>query len=126
MGRKGFTLVELLVVVVLLGLTIIITAPVILGVLGNSRDSLNERQIEIVEDAAERWGMENLKVLSKIPDGSLCYIEISDLSNYLSNGDIKDPKTGDYMKGKIIVKHVGNQYTYTYTETVRDTTACEN
>ena len=118
MNKKGFTLVEMLTVIILLSLIAILTTPVVIGVLGESKDNLNKGQIQIVEKAAERWGISNLK---KLPSsGNSCYIEIADLEGYLSNSSgIKNPKTGQDMAGKIVITNTStsttsDKYTYKY------------
>lgn len=114
MNKKGFTLVELLTVIILLSLIALVTTPVIIGVLNSSKENLRDQQIQIVEKAAERWGVDNLKKLPTT-DNPYCYINISELGKYISNSaSIKDPKTGQTMNGRVLITKKGNQYEYKY------------
>lgn len=120
MDKKGFTLVELLTVIVLLGLIAVITTPVIIGVLQQSKKDLNDRQIAIIEEAAEKWGVQNMRKLPKA-DGGKCCLIIADLQSFLSNSSVKNTVTGEYMQGYVEVKankvSEGNiQYSYKYNE----------
>ena len=74
--RKGFTLVELLVVIVILGLLSLVVYPSVIKVINDNRTSAYESQIKIVEKAAKEWGVENP---SKLPDNR-CKISISTLT----------------------------------------------
>ena len=116
MNKKGFTLVELLTVIILLSLIALITTPVIIGVLGSSKQNLQTEQYKIIEKAAERWGMENL---NKLPNSGSCYINMGELQSYLSNSEnIKDPKTGKTLDGVVKITKTGNQYKYEYISTL--------
>ena len=46
-SRKGFTLIELLAVIVILAIIALIATPLILGIIGDTRKSSNERSIEL-------------------------------------------------------------------------------
>lgn len=46
MNKKGFTLIELLAVIVILAVIALIAAPIILGIIADSRESSNLRSIE--------------------------------------------------------------------------------
>ena len=53
MNKKGFTLVELLVVVVVLGLIAIVLVPIIQDTLNKSKNKINSINIKQVEDAGK-------------------------------------------------------------------------
>ncbi len=120
MNKKGFTLVELLTVIILLSLIALVTTPVIIGVLNSSKDSLQKEQIIIIEKAAESWSLPNLK---KMPgESQTCYITMSELEDYISNSDsIKDPKTGATMSGGVFITKNGAKYKYEYKSTLTGT-----
>lgn len=117
MNKKGFTLVELLTVIILLSLIALVTTPVVIGVINSSKKNLYEQQVRIVEKAAESWGIAHLKQLSKISsEMPQCYLDISELGPYLSNEDIKNPETGNQLEGKILIIKDGGNYSYKYKE----------
>ena len=63
MNKKGFTLVELLAVLIVLGVIATITTTVTLNQVNESKNKLNSEQIKIVQSAAIDYG--NDKGLSK-------------------------------------------------------------
>lgn len=73
MKNKGFTLVELLAVISILGVVMILVVPTMLRALGNSKKLLSEYDLEGVEDAGKMY-------VNDMDEG---------LRNYTYNG--KDP-----------------------------------
>ena len=55
MNKKGFTLVELLAVLVVLGIVVGITIPSINGILSNSRAKSEEAFVETIKDAMDMY-----------------------------------------------------------------------
>ena len=53
MNKKGFTLVELLAVIVILGLVATITSPILIGLIGDSRESAFKSSLTGVKKAIE-------------------------------------------------------------------------
>ena len=51
-SNKGFTLVELLAVIVILAIIALIATPVILGIIEDARKSANERSAELIKEGA--------------------------------------------------------------------------
>lgn len=60
MKNKGFTLIELLAVLVILSILALIVIPSVTGTIANSRESAYEKQIQVLETAAKKWGIENV------------------------------------------------------------------
>lgn len=113
--KRGFTIVELLTVIIILGAIALITFPKIQNSFYNSSEKLLEKQIQSIESVARTWGLTNISKL----DG--CYIltlEELKKSGLLENKDILNPKTKEELEGcvKIFYDESINQYTYTYTE----------
>lgn len=123
--RKGFTLTELLTVIVILGLIILVAYPSVLKVLNDSKERAYESQIKLVEKAAKEWGVENVTSLPDKCDGTL-NIELSDLINdgYINgtviNGKevIENPKKkGKGLTGNVQITYEcipSKKYTYKY------------
>lgn len=106
--RKGFTLVELLVVIVIIGMLSFIAYPSIIGIIKNSKESSYRSQIKIIEKVTQEWATSNPMKLPKIMENDdKCYceskcIKVSSLkeSGYLSFDDVKNPK-GGYLSGGV-------------------------
>jgi len=113
--RRGFTLIELIATMVILGLIALITIPTIQDALSKSKEGLLENQIKSIENIARSWGVKNI---SKVED---CYVLTLDelkQSGYLENDDVINPETKEELDGCIKINFDAsiNQYTYTYTE----------
>lgn len=96
MNKKGFTLVELLAVIVLLGLIALIAAPAITGIIKQSKDSLSDSQKQSIEMSAKNWATDNM---GKLPSNGNCIlVKLSTLqSGGYADLEIKDPKTGKIL-----------------------------
>ncbi len=108
-NEKGFTLVELLAVIVILALIALITVPIINGTINSSKERLEKEQYERVEQAVKTYTAKN------VSDDCAC-VSIDDLKQdgYLENVVIRNPKTGDAIDGiyTIIWSEETNQYEY--------------
>jgi len=65
--KKGFTLVELIAVLVVLSLISLITIPIVNNNLKKYRNNLYNDAIENIEQAAKNWGADNI---GKLPNSS--------------------------------------------------------
>ena len=117
--KKGFTLVELLVVIALLAVVAVLVTTSVIGILNRSRNSLSDSQIDTLEDAAEKWGTINA---DKMPynDGDTIDVDIKDLADegFLDSSDLENPKNGQDLCGvvRISYKADNNQYSYEFVE----------
>jgi type IV pilus assembly protein PilA len=118
MKRKGFTLVELLAVIAVLGLLIAIISPVVKKLINDSEDSLSKQQIEMIVGAAKRYMVDHGELL---PEGSNKFaVYIKDLINdgVIDNDEVIDPKTRKEINGCVLVNYNENfnQYEYNFRE----------
>ena len=75
MNNKGFTLVELLAVIVITSVLTLITSVSVVGILKTSKNRLNNVQINSIKAAAQAWGADNIILL---PDADNCiYLTLS-------------------------------------------------
>ncbi len=111
MNKRGFTLVELLAVIVLLGLIALIAAPAITGIIKQSKESLSDSQKQSIEMSAKNWATENM---SKLPsDGECIIVTLSTLkSEGFADLEIKDPKTNDPLNVNIKITREQKQLIY--------------
>ena len=112
--KKGFTLAELLAVIVILGLIAVITIPVVTKTLSSYKIRLCNEQIGNIEEAARVWGSDNLLTLPDSETDPLT-IHLEDLQNggYIAK-DIKDPVDSSKTIGNIpiTITKVGKKYKY--------------
>ena len=63
MNKKGFTLVEVLAVIILLGLVSLIAVPTIRTKIMSSKQKLYDEQINLIEDGLKNWASANIFLL---------------------------------------------------------------
>ncbi|GAE92625.1 type IV pilin PilA [Gracilibacillus boraciitolerans JCM 21714] len=101
--EKGFTLVELLAVIVILGVILAIAIPAIGNIIGNAEDSASEASEELILDAARladvqgdfTSGTTNVQALI---DGGYLEVEVDDLPDDIAATDTisKDTENGTF------------------------------
>lgn len=67
-GNKGFTIVELLAVLVILGVIAGIAVPKVSQTIQNSKVKACEANLDLITQAIERYGMDNIDATSGQPD----------------------------------------------------------
>ena len=90
MKKDGFTLIEILVVVILLGILITFTSVSVIKIRKNTLNDLYKNKIKYIETSASEWGSDNLNLLN---NNSCHYINVGFLiTNGYAVGD-NDNKT---------------------------------
>lgn len=120
--KKGFTLVELLAVLVVLALITAISMPIITDTLKKSRETTYEQQLDHIVDGAKSYGAKNI---ANLPSrGSSKTITLRTLKDEgFVDEDIMNPETkkkfADTMQIRITNSNGDIQYTIV-TSTIRD------
>lgn len=120
--KKGFTLVEILAVLVILAVVGMIVIPAINSSVNESRQKAYDAQIETIIEASKKWAVSNNKLLPT--DSSVYKLSLSTLINEkyidnVENGKLKNPKdSSKSMDGCVYIKYeeTYNQYIYEYKE----------
>ncbi len=113
--KKGFTLVELLGVIIILGVISLITFPIIDKSIKNGKEKSLEQVIHNIEKAAYEYSIKNELLYSTV------YNKI-ELSTLISSGFLKEniinPITNEPMQGCVLYKWVEdyNQFEFKYDE----------
>lgn len=121
--KKGFTLIEVLAVIVILSMLGLIVFPEIKEVITNSKEKSYNTQINSIIDATKRYVTKDTTFLP-IEDGidyKVVTLETLKLSGELESDIIYDPRTsGELLTGCVIIKYstVYNQYVYEYVEDI--------
>ena len=87
MKNKGFTLAEVLGVVVILGLLVIVAFPPLLNQLKKSKNTLSEAELKILGEAAGLYIDDHLSNYPTVEDNVYCI----SLDTLVKNGYLKSP-----------------------------------
>ena len=114
MKKNGFTLMELLGVIVILGLICLVAFPPILDTVRKNKNNISEATYQIIYSAASIYINNHESDFGLVEDNEYC-IKIQTLIDEDNlSGDLKDPDTNlkfDSNKYvKVLVKN--NKYTY--------------
>lgn len=122
--KKGFTLVELLGVVTIIGLLGLVVVPVLNKVISDNKNDLYDVQINNIKKGASNYISENVFSIN-IPNGDSMSITLGELKNlgYISK-DISDPITGEKFDDNLIILIGNNNYGYQYMVCTEDV-VCE-
>ncbi len=110
---KGFTLIELMGVVVILGIIGLIVTPIIQGLIKENSETLCQNQIKIFERATKNYV--SAHPYADYSEGKSLSLENLKDEGYLEESQLENPKGGTF-KGTVKIEKSTqtNQYTYTY------------
>ncbi len=103
--KKGFTLIEMLAVIALLGILGAISYPIVTREINKSKDNAYKMQIKYIENAAKRWGVKNNELL--LLDGTSITVDVKTIKKegFLENTEIIDPRTNKVITGCVEIKY---------------------
>lgn len=117
MKNRGFTLVELLAVIVIIGVVSLIVFPNIMSSLSKSREKAYDTQKNEIIAMAKKWATNNMDKLDEYHLNNT-YITFSVLKEegYMAKNKIKNPKNREEMIGCIEISYnnTNNSYDYNY------------
>jgi len=89
--RKGFTLIEMLAVLVILSVIALITIPIVSNQMNEAKQNLYDKQVNTMIEATKNWSADNL---DKMQENQNVYVTLGELQDdgYL-NKNIENPKT---------------------------------
>lgn len=114
--KNGFTLVELLAVIVILSILITIVVISVNPILSSSKSSLSEIQKTNVERAAKTYYLREGMSKEQAEGKTESCVNVSELisKGYVESSEVIDPESKDPMIGSVKITYASNQYTYEY------------
>lgn len=112
---KGFTLIEILGVLIILGVISLVTIPVVTNILRENKETLYQSQINNIKDSAKNFVAENIFDLS-LENGSRLGITIGKLKDlgYLEPNVINSKTKKEFTDDTtIIIENINNNIEYT-------------
>ena len=83
MNKKGFTLVELLAVIILLGLLTFVVVPSVIGFIKEAKEKSYQQQLSNLKESAIRYVSDHTDIIDKIEKDGKYRISVNDL---ITNG----------------------------------------
>lgn len=110
MKQKAFTLVELLVVIVILGLLALLIVPNVNKLINSSKDKLYISQVKSIEDSAENFITDYYEQISNLSKFTIDLKLLKDLA-YVE-GNIRNPRTEKYFSDESLItfNKINNRY----------------
>ena len=129
MKKKGFTLVELLAVIVIISLLSLITINAVSSIVNGGKAKLNEKQISFLQKSAQLWGLDNMDILPSA-DITCEYITLGNLKRdgYVSDDAVNlnnMSKISDDLMIVIRPNITDNTLTYKYEIDTTNSNNCE-
>jgi len=121
MKKNGFSLVELMAVLVIIGVVSLIVIKIIQKTLLKSKQESYEIQVREIKKMASKWTLDEIDLLDTTHLNPM-YLPLSVLKEaaYFDN-ELRDPRDKSVMDGCIKITYENEQYVYTYLEE-----ACES
>lgn len=112
MKNKGFTLVELLAVIIIMGLLATIIFPMIDTSLSNSKETALDVVKNNIIDATKDWSLDNLSFLPE--NGSSINVKLDKIKQGYLPLNVKNPKTGYIISNEsyVTITNVNGKYKY--------------
>lgn len=123
MNKKGFTLTELIAVIVLLGVIALVAVPIVNETISKSKEKAHKEQINRIVSAAKRWGVDNFSLLPMENESFVLELDKLVQDGYLEDDILIDPKDDKDLTEKgycIIITLVSDEnsdfkYEYNFT-----------
>ncbi len=112
--KKGFTLIEMIGAIILLGMLSLLIIPIVNKNIKQSKEKLYIAQIEEIKLATEKWAYKNMDML---PNDEGKVVEVTLLELKKSGDlplDIRDPRTNTLISNQTTVQiiYTNNMYEY--------------
>lgn len=121
--KKGFTLIELIGIIVLLGVITTVVYPMVTKTIKKSREKAYSETVQRIEQAAKMYGVAHDDILPEVGENQSTTVTLQSLirEGYLTktdNGKIYNPIDDSEMTGCVFITYndTYSQYVYSYQE----------
>ncbi len=117
--KKGFTLVELLAVIIILSIILVIVIPTVKDAIEDSKQKAYNVTVESIEEAAKSYLYMNSSLYrDEFTANGYITIDIQLLKDEgFLKSDIRNPMNDEYMDGHVVITYIStNKYTYEFVE----------
>ena len=98
MKKKGFTLIELIMVIVIISVVAMISFQTVTKKINQSKEKAYNIQVNNFKDSAKNYMLEN-KPDDKYHLNTICIsLEVLQNKGYLKKGELKNPKTNEVIE----------------------------
>ncbi len=102
MNRKGFTLIEIMAVIIILSVIALVAFPAIESNIRYSREETYKVQLKQICKGGKDWGLNNIKSLNDDETPTVVSLGTLQKEGYVEY-DIKNPLTGEYFEESVMV-----------------------
>lgn len=112
--KKGFTLVELISVIILLGVIGLIVFPTVSNSIRDNKEKLVQAQLEEIKLGAEKWAYTHTELLPSEEDKSITITLLELKKAGIIPLDIRNPKTEELLPNDMVITITfkNNKYVY--------------
>ena len=110
MKSKGFTIIELLAIIIIIGLIVLLITPAVNNLIENSENKSYNFQIKSIEDAAINFSIEYGNSITDLDSFTIDLKLLKDLA--FIDFDIRNPKTSKYFSDDTLITLTKNKGSY--------------
>ncbi len=110
MKSKGFTIIELLAIIIIIGLIVLLITPAVNNLIENSENKSYNFQIKSIEDAAINFSIEYGNSINDLDSFTIDLKLLKDLA--FIDFDIRNPKTNKYFSDDTLITLTKNKGSY--------------
>ncbi len=127
--KRGFTLIEVISVLIILGLLVTIIATQYTTTINKSRKNLNEEQKSRLVEVAKNVSLNNktcLEIAKNSPDGVKITLDQMKKNGYIANNELKNLEDNTLLNSCIVINYDSNynKFEYTYSEDCTKPQSC--
>lgn len=110
MKSKGFTIIELLAIIIIIGLIVLLITPAVNKLIENSENKSYNFQIKTIEDSAINFSIEYGNSINDLESFTIDLKLLKDLA--FIDFDIRNPKTNKYFSDDTLITLTKNKGSY--------------